>query len=123
MSELERLRAEVKLLKAEKKRAEMEASFLKKTRRNREEAGLSRLRYTQIYLAIKEEHEEQGYPITELCKLGLDYPVSILGIIFGNKCFYAGRIKDGHIRFCRVDRLTIGSVTSTRLSKNKLEVI
>ena len=30
MSELERLRAEVKLLKAEKKRAEMEASFLKK---------------------------------------------------------------------------------------------
>ena len=70
MSELERLRAEVKLLKAEKKRAEMEASFLKKPRRNREEAGLSRLRYTQIYLAIKEEHEEQGYPITELCKLG-----------------------------------------------------
>ena len=38
MSELERLRAEVKLLKAEKKRAEMEASFLK-TQRNREEAG------------------------------------------------------------------------------------
>ena len=30
MSELERLRAEVKLLKAKKKRAEMEASFLKK---------------------------------------------------------------------------------------------
>ena len=30
MSELERLRAEVKLLRAEKKRAEMEASFLKK---------------------------------------------------------------------------------------------
>ena len=30
MSELERLRAEVKLLKAEKKRAEMEASFFKK---------------------------------------------------------------------------------------------
>lgn len=30
MSELERLRAEVKLLQAEKKRAEMEISFLKK---------------------------------------------------------------------------------------------
>ena len=30
MSELERLRAEVKILKAEKERAEMEASFLKK---------------------------------------------------------------------------------------------
>ena len=30
MSELEKLRAEVKILKAEKARAEMEASFLKK---------------------------------------------------------------------------------------------
>jgi len=30
MSELERLRAEVKLLRAEKERAQMEASFLKK---------------------------------------------------------------------------------------------
>ena len=30
MNELERLRAEVKILKAEKERAEMEASFLKK---------------------------------------------------------------------------------------------
>ena len=30
MSELERLRAEVKILRAEKERAEMEASFLKK---------------------------------------------------------------------------------------------
>ena len=38
MSELEKLRAEVKILKAEKERAEMEASF-KKTRRNKEEAG------------------------------------------------------------------------------------
>lgn len=40
MSELEKLRAEVKILRAEKERAEMEASFLKKTRRNREKAGL-----------------------------------------------------------------------------------
>lgn len=38
MSELEKLRAEVKILKAEKERAEMEHLF-KKTRRNREEAG------------------------------------------------------------------------------------
>lgn len=30
MNELEKLRAEVKILKAEKERAEMEASFLKK---------------------------------------------------------------------------------------------
>ena len=48
MSELERLRAEVKLLKAEKKRAEMGGIFLKNSRRNREEAGLSRLRYTDL---------------------------------------------------------------------------
>ena len=101
----------------------MEASFLKKTRRNREEAGLNRLRYTQIYLAIKEEHEEQGYPITELCKLGLDYPVSILGIIFSNKCFNTGRIKDGHIRFCRVDRLTDRLGNINKVIENKLEVI
>ena len=41
-----------------------------------------------------------------VCLKLFDDPVSILGIIFGNKCFYAGRIKDGHIRFCRVNRLT-----------------
>lgn len=28
------------------------------------------MRYTQIYLAIKEEHEKHGYPIGPLCKLG-----------------------------------------------------
>ena len=49
MSELEKLRAEVKILKAEKERAEMEASF-KKTRRNREESGLSLVRHEHIYI-------------------------------------------------------------------------
>lgn len=33
MNELEKLRAEVKILKAEKERAEMEASFLKKSKK------------------------------------------------------------------------------------------
>ena len=28
------------------------------------------MRYTQIYQAIKEEHEKHGYPIGPLCKLG-----------------------------------------------------
>lgn len=69
MSELEKLRAEVKILRAEKQCAEMEASF-KKTRRDREEAGLSLIRHEHIYQAIKEEHEAHNYPITELCKLG-----------------------------------------------------
>ena len=35
MSELEKLRAEVKILKAEKERAEMEASFLKNSKKQR----------------------------------------------------------------------------------------
>lgn len=69
MSELERLRAEVKLLQAEKKRAEMEVSF-KKTRRNREGAGLSLIRHESVYQVIKKEHEEHGYPIRSLCRLG-----------------------------------------------------
>ncbi|WP_330365184.1 IS3 family transposase [Butyrivibrio fibrisolvens] len=44
--------------------------FLKKTRRNREEARLSLVRNEHIYQAIKEEHEEHNYPIGTLCKLG-----------------------------------------------------
>lgn len=47
----------------------MELSFLK-TRGNREEAGLSLVRYEHIYQAVKEEHEEHHYPIQALCKLG-----------------------------------------------------
>ena len=65
----QRLHAENRILRAEKQRAEMEISFLK-TRRNREEAGLSLIRHGQNYQAIKEEHEEHGYPIRALCKLG-----------------------------------------------------
>ena len=58
-----------------------------------------------------------------LCLKLLDYPVSILGIIFSNKCFNTGRIKDGHIRFCRVDRLTDRLGNINKVIENKLEVI
>ena len=70
LTEVERLRAELKLERAKRKQAEMEISFLKKIGRNREEAGLSRLKKLHIYLAIQEEHEEHGYSISALCKLG-----------------------------------------------------
>ena len=40
-----------------------------------------------------------------ICFQLFDDPVSILRIILGNECFNTGRIKDGHIRFCRVNRL------------------
>lgn len=42
----------------------------KKTRRNREEVGLSLLRHKHIYQAIKEGNETYSYPIRALCKLG-----------------------------------------------------
>lgn len=58
-----------------------------------------------------------------VCLKLLDNPVSILGIIFGNKCFYAGRIKEGHIRFCRVNRLTYRLGNINKVIENKLEVI
>lgn len=53
----------------------------------------------------------------------LDYPVGILGIIFSNKCFNTGRIKDGHIRFCRVNRLTDRLGNINKVIEDKLEVI
>ena len=31
---------------------------------------MSLVRHGRIYQAIKEEHEEHNYPITDLCKLG-----------------------------------------------------
>ena len=34
------------------------------------EAGLSLVRHEYVYQAIKDEHEEHNYPITDLCKLG-----------------------------------------------------
>ena len=58
-----------------------------------------------------------------VCLKLLDDPVSIFGIIFGNKCFDAGRIKDGHIRFCGVNRLTDRLGNINKVIDNKLEVI
>lgn len=53
----------------------------------------------------------------------LDYPVSILGIIFSNKCFNAGRIKDGHICFRRVNRLTDRLYNINKVIENELQII
>ena len=44
LTEVERLRAELKIEHARRMKAEMEASFLKKIRQNREEAGLSQVK-------------------------------------------------------------------------------
>lgn len=52
MSELGKLRAEMKILRGEKEPAEMEASFLK-TRRNSKEAGLGSVRYDPYTMQSK----------------------------------------------------------------------
>lgn len=48
----------------------------------------------------------------------LDDPVRILRIIFGNKCFNTGRIKDGYICFRRVNCLAdrFGNINKLRRS-------
>ena len=68
MSELEKLKAQNKLLEAKKKKTNGDR-FLKKTRRDRKEAVLSQVRYETIYLAIQELHDTKAYPITELCEI------------------------------------------------------
>ena len=59
MTEVAKLRAEVRLLRAEKRRAEIEISFLKKLEEI-ERRGGGGLRYARkhIYRAIKKEHEK-----------------------------------------------------------------
>ena len=49
--------------------AEMERDLLKKIGRDREERCLSEVRQRRIYAAIREAHEEKGYPIELVCKL------------------------------------------------------
>lgn len=70
LSEIEKLRAENQLLKAEKKRQQMKIDLLKKTRRNREKVTLKSIRQLHSYIAIKElstEHPE--YSIRMLCEM------------------------------------------------------
>ena len=67
MPELERLRAENRLLQTEKRKAELEVAFLK-TRRNRKEAILSQVQNETLYLAIQKVHDEQACSISEFCE-------------------------------------------------------
>lgn len=53
LSDIEKLKAENRLLKAQTQQQQMEIDFLK-TRRNREEVNLTKTRNTTKYLAIKE---------------------------------------------------------------------
>ena len=55
-----------------------------------------------------------------VCFKLLDDPVSILWIIFGNKCFNARRSKDGHIRFYRVNRLAYWLGNINKVIENEL---
>ena len=70
MTEVEKLRAEVRLLPAGKKTGRNRDIFLKKIRRDREEGRLSLIRQEHIYRAIKKEHEKYNYPILLLCEIG-----------------------------------------------------
>ena len=53
----------------------------------------------------------------------LNDPVGILRIVFGNERFNAGRIKDGHVCFCRVNRLADGLGKINKVVECKLQVI
>ena len=65
-----KLRAEVRLLRAEKDTGRNRDIFLKKIRRDREEGRLSLIRQEHIYRAIRNEHEKYNYPILLLCEIG-----------------------------------------------------
>ncbi|MDT2258889.1 hypothetical protein P7H06_03970 [Paenibacillus larvae] len=69
MSEVEKLRAQNKLLQAENRRKQMEIDLLKKLDEIEREAVLSQVRYETIYLAIRGLHETKSYPICQLCDL------------------------------------------------------
>ena len=53
----------------------------------------------------------------------LDNPVSILRIILGYEYFNAGRIKDGHICFHRVNRLADRLGNINMVIENELQII
>ncbi|MDT2191773.1 helix-turn-helix domain-containing protein [Paenibacillus larvae] len=67
MSEVEKLRAQNKLLQAENRRKQMEINLLKKLDEIEKEAVLSQVRYETIYLAIRELHEAVHIPLYQLC--------------------------------------------------------
>lgn len=47
-------------------------------------------------------------------------PIGIFRIIFSNECFDTGRIKDGHIRFCRINGLADGLCNINKLIEYEL---
>ena len=68
LSDIEKLKAENRLLKAQTQQQQMEIDFLK-TRRNREEVNLTKTRNATKYLAIKElSDENKTYSISALCE-------------------------------------------------------
>lgn len=68
-SELERAQIEIEQLKHKLYLAEMENCPVKKIGRGRKERCLSEVRQRHIYMAIKECHEEQGFPVEAACEL------------------------------------------------------
>ena len=68
-TELEQAQIEIEQLKHKLYLAEMENALLKKIGRGREEGCLSEVRQRHIYTAIKECHEEHGFPVEAACKL------------------------------------------------------
>ena len=68
LSDIEKLKAENRLLKAQTQQQQMEIDFLK-TRQNREEGNLIKTRNSTKYLAIKElSDENKTYSILALCE-------------------------------------------------------
>ena len=53
----------------------------------------------------------------------LNDSISVLRIVFGDKCFNTGRIKDGHIRFCRINGLADGLCNINEIIEYELQII
>jgi len=71
MTEVERLKAQLKLKEAENLRLQMENELLKKLKALERGArhGLSLVRLKSKYLAVKSLNEEKHYPIITLCEI------------------------------------------------------
>ena len=68
MSEVEKLKAQNKLLQAQIKDKEMEIALLKKIERVGRVECLSLVRQENKYLAVQYIHQKHGYPVKRLCR-------------------------------------------------------